>query len=635
MVPNWALFDRASTLMCGIAGSFTYADGPGAPRHEELRRLSAALTVRGPDASGYWETQDGRLRFAHRRLAIIDLSASGNQPFVDAECGNVLVFNGEIYNFCELRRELIKSGHTFQSDGDSEVILKGYREWGEGVLVRLRGMFAFALWDTHERRLLLSRDPYGIKPLYYVDRGGCFAFASQVRPLREHVLQSREPDPAGIVGFLLMGSVPEPRTMQAGIRAVPAGTVLSVSAQGVSLPRPFASVGGVWAMAAKHPEKLDADAFAERVRSAVAASVAAHRVADVPVGAFLSAGIDSGALVGFMAENPSAVLQTMTLGFEDFRGGAQDEVTQAEAMACRYGTTHQTAWIDDSEVMADLPRVLEDMDQPSVDGVNTWLVSKHAARLGLKVVVSGVGGDELFGGYRHFTDLPRWRDRLQRAAKIPGLLPLAASAAHWAHRFGWVHAKAEGLARLGKNLSGLYLVRRGLFMPWELSQFLDDDLLREGLAALKPPDFLPMQSYGETGRDYATIAALEAGSYLRNQLLRDSDWASMAHSLELRTPLVDYQLLQELAPILAAPRPVGMEGKRALALAPRPVLPDTVLNRPKSGFALPMDRWITRTEALAKWRQQPFLDRKGTPWARRMAYALLANQFPDAIKVPG
>ncbi len=618
--------------MCGITGLFSFSVGRGFPSRDLLNRLSASLIARGPDSFGYWEAQDGSVMLAHRRLAIIDLTAAGNQPFVDSHSENVLVFNGEIYNFRELRRNLEAAGHVFISDGDSEVILKGYREWGEAMVPRLRGMFAFALWDARDRRLLLARDPYGIKPLYYVDRGGCLTFASQVRPLRKHVATRSEPDPAGIVGFLLMGSVPEPWTMYAGIRAVPAGSMLSVSAQGVSLPKTFASVGRVWAMAAEHPKKLDADGFAERVRSAMAASVTAHCVADVPVGAFLSAGVDSGALVGLMAEDPASVLRTMTLGVGEFRGGAQDEVTLAEAMARRYGTAHETVWIDDAEVMSDLPRVLADMDQPSVDGVNTWLVSKYAARSGLKVVVSGVGGDELFGGYRHFTDLPRWRDRIRMAAKVPGLLPLAASTSHWAHRFGWVHAKAEGLARLGKNLPGLYLVRRGLFMPWELSQFLDDDLLREGLAALKPPDFLREQSSGETGWDYAAIAALEAGSYLRNQLLRDSDWASMAHSLELRTPLVDYQLLQELAPILAAPRPVGMEGKRALALAPRPVLPNTLINRPKSGFALPMDRWITRTEVLTEWRQQPSLDRKGTPWARRMAYALVANQFPRIVK---
>lgn len=616
--------------MCGIAGIVALRAESSLPPSQLLQRLCADMRQRGPDAGGQWSSPDGRVQLGHRRLSILDLSATGNQPMVDEATGCALVFNGEIYNFRELRKQLRTAGHAFRSDGDTEVLLRGYVQWGEGLLLRLRGMYAFGLWDPRQRALWLVRDPYGIKPLYYTGSGGCLTFASQVRPLRDHAQVDLHPDPAGIVGLLLLGSVPEPFTCYRNIRVLPAGHAMWVSAAGGTEPKGYASVTDVWRQAALAPEVLRESALNDRVRAPMRASVSAHQVADVPVGAFLSAGIDSGSLVGLMAEERTQPLRTVTLGFNSFRATAQDETVQAEQLAERYGTQHETIWISDRSAEADLPRALADMDQPSIDGFNTWLVSKHTAALGLKVVVSGVGGDELFGGYSHFSDLPRWHRRLKTLAAFPAALSSLSAVARLAHHFGLVHAKAVGLARLGPDLPGLYLVRRGLFMPWELPQVLNGDLVREGLAALQPPQYLQRALGGGLGNDYATIAALEASFYLRNQLLRDSDWASMAHSLELRTPLVDFQLLRELAPVLVQ-RDAGLSGKRPLALAPNPVLSDQVIDRPKSGFALPMDRWVDRSEALTHWRGHRHLNRPSVPWARRMAYSLLARQLPDAV----
>jgi asparagine synthase (glutamine-hydrolysing) len=611
--------------MCGIAGIFSYRGGADPADGERLSRLSQAMRRRGPDGEGAWTSPDGLVRFAHRRLAIIDLSPAGNQPMLDTDSGCTLVFNGEIYNFRALRDELLRAGYPFRSESDSEVILKGYLHWGEGLVQRLRGMFAFALWDPAKRGLWLARDPYGIKPLYYSDQAGRFVFASQVKPLRAILETDTRPEPASVVGFLLLGSVPEPYTISRAIRALPAGHVLWVTERGAGQPTDYASVGDIWCAAARRPERLGSEALLERVRAAVTDSVRAHQVADVAVGAFLSAGIDSGALVGLMAEDRTTPLQTVTLGFSRFRGTGLDEVAHAEQIATRSGAQQHTVWISDAEAAADLPRALADMDQPSVDGFNTWLVSKHTAALGLKVVVSGVGGDELFGGYAHFAQLPIWRRRLQRLSQVPGLLALLAGGLGLASRFGWVHAKAAALSRLGPDLAGLYLVRRGLFMPWELPSLLDVELVREGLSALQPPRFLRADLGADCEDDYATIAALEAANYLRNQLLRDSDWASMAHSLELRTPLVDFSLLRKLAPVLVAPRPPGLPGKRALALTPRPALPDVVIDRPKSGFFLPMGEWLEQTPLLERWRRIPQLNQPGCHWSRRMAYALAAE----------
>jgi asparagine synthase (glutamine-hydrolysing) len=615
--------------MCGIAGFFSYNSNAPAPSVERLERLCKSMYRRGPDAKGQWSSMEGRVLLGHRRLSILDLSENANQPMVDEVSGCALVFNGEIYNFRELRIELEQRGYSFRSEGDSEVLLKGYIHWGEDVLGKLRGMFAFALWDPVKRGLCLARDPYGIKPLYYADHAGCFAFASQVKPLRAHVEADNDPDPAGVVGFMLLGSMPEPYTCYRGIRSISAGHSVWVSAEGVSSVRPYASVTDVWCSAAQVPERLDETALLKRVRVAMKGSVAAHQVADVPVGAFLSAGIDSGAIVGLMAEHRSAPLQTTTLGFERFRGTALDEVAHAERLASCYGSQQQTVWITDQEAEADFSEMLADMDQPSIDGFNTWLVSKHTAARGLKVVVSGVGGDELFGGYTNFTRLPRWHRRIKQLGAFPGLLPLLSGSARIASRCGLVHAKAEGLTRLGRNLTGLYLVQRGLFMPWELPQFLDGDLLREGLLELQSPMFSNHAMGDLPTVDYAAIAALEASCYLRNQLLRDSDWASMAHSLELRTPLVDFQLLCDLAPVLVH-RPAGLPGKRPLALAPDPPLPEEVIRRRKSGFSLPMDRWMERSDVLSGWRGNRHLRKAGIFWTRRMAYSLMATTFPEA-----
>ncbi|MGY6214053.1 asparagine synthase (glutamine-hydrolyzing) [Methylolobus aquaticus] len=611
--------------MCAIAGVFQYRAGSVGSAIERVVSICDAMQTRGPDGAGLWVSPEGNAVLGHRRLAILDLTEAGNQPMVDFFNERVLVFNGEIYNFRELRNELEEKGHCFRSDSDTEVILVGYREWGEGLLPRLRGMFAFAMWDGEVRSLLLARDPYGIKPLYFTDQGGRFAFCSQVRPLRDHIAIDDSPDPTALVGFMLLGSIPEPRTALRAIRALPAGHSLWVTESGSGATREYCSVVDIWRSAAEFPRLVPADALLDQVRAAVRNSVTAHQVSDVPVGAFLSAGIDSGALVGLMAEGRTMPLQTVTLGFSEFRGTSEDEVGYAERLASHYGTAHRTVWISDAEAVGAFPRALTDMDQPSIDGFNTWLVSKHTAKLGLKVVVSGVGGDELFGGYAHFAELPVWRRRLQMVGRVPGLARLLCVGARLGHRFGWVPVKAEGLARTGPDLAGLYLVRRGLFMPWELPALLDGDLLREGLADLPPPFFVRETLGSWPGGEYAAIAALEASFYLRNQLLRDSDWASMAHSLELRTPLVDIQLLRDLAPVLAAPRPPGLPGKRSLALAPRPALPAEVIDRPKSGFSLPMDRWLAQTQLLDAWRRVPLLTRPGCHWSRRMAYGLVAE----------
>jgi asparagine synthase (glutamine-hydrolysing) len=611
--------------MCGIGGLFSYNGVPRSCDQSGLRQLSMALRQRGPDAAGAWNSDDHLVHLVHRRLAIIDISPASNQPMVDMESGCVLVFNGEIYNYSGLRDELISLGHRFYTTSDSEVLLRGYLEWDEALLPRLRGMFAFALWDPSKRSLLLARDPYGIKPLYFCDQGGRVAFASQVKALQASFCLASSPEPAAVVGLMLMGSVPDPFTIYQDILALPAGHSLWVNGRGAGVPRSFSSVVDIWVEAAMNPQPLSDESLLSLVRSAVADSVRVHQVGDVPIGAFLSAGIDSGSLVGLLAMGRSSELQTHTLVFSRFRNGPADESLLAEQVAAQYGCKHTTHVISDIQAIDDLPQALVAMDQPSVDGFNTWLICKYAAAHGLKVVISGIGGDELFGGYDHFTSLPRWEQSLQLLSALPGALTLLSTSLRLGSRLRLVNTKAAALCRLGPGLAGLYLVRRGLFMPWELPALLDPDLVRQGLSSLQPPAFLEAGLSAIGTNPHARIAVLESTNYLRNQLLRDSDWASMNHSLELRTPLVDIQLLRDLAPALAAPRASCMKLKHALAHAPDCPLPRALLNRPKSGFSLPMGHWLEHSTILNHWRQVPSLKHPRCHWARRMAYSLAVD----------
>jgi asparagine synthase (glutamine-hydrolysing) len=362
---------------------------------------------------------DRRCGLGHRRLSIIDLSDRASQPMTSEDGRFVVVFNGEIYNYPQLRTELEADGTHFCTTSDTEVLLHLYARHGAAMVHRLRGMFAFAIWDQVRRRLFLARDPYGIKPLYTANDGWTFRFASQVKALVAGGNLSRDFEPAGVVGFHLFGSVPEPFTLYRDIRSLPAGHTQWVDAAGPCEPKPFSNLAEVLAKGAAN--SVSAAQIPERVRDGVLDSVRAHLLADVEVGVFLSAGVDSGALLGCMRDAGYREVRAITLAFEEFNGTSEDEAPLADQVCKRYGARHVVRHLSQQEFVEDLPAILEAMDQPSIDGVNTWFVSKAAKEAGLKVVVSGLGGDELLGGYPSFADVPRWRRRYGALARVPGL----------------------------------------------------------------------------------------------------------------------------------------------------------------------------------------------------------------------
>lgn len=501
----------------------------------------------------------------------------------DPHSGNWIVFNGEIYNHHALRAELLRDGIATRSLSDTEVLLKLYAQKGPAMLSQLRGMFAMAIWDERKQHLFLARDVYGIKPLYIADDGHSLRFASQVKALLQGKVDSR-PEPAGHAGFLLWGSVPEPYTLYRGIRAFPPGHWMTVGHEHSSRPVQFDSLSQ---RIVKLPSASaqDSTEALHQIAAAVRDSVAAHMVADVPVGVFLSAGLDSTMLAACAAKQGE--LRSVTLGFDEYTNTEYDEAKLASVVAGHLGAQHTLHRIAAADFANDRAHMLQAMDQPSIDGINTWFVAKAAAQQGLKVALSGIGGDELFGSYPSFSQVPKLFNAMQRFNAMPrlsrtvrrglssvsGLLP---------------SPKYAGVLEYGGTLGGAYLLRRALHMPWEIATLMDPDMAAEGLQRLDTLLALAECKQGIESERLA-ITALESQWFMRNQLLRDADWAGMAHSLEIRVPFVDTQLLDRFIEI---PSLSPSQEKAMIARTVAPELPEAILNRPKTGFSVPIHQWL-------------------------------------------
>jgi asparagine synthase (glutamine-hydrolysing) len=530
-----------------------------------------------------------------------------------------ITFNGEIYNYSALRKDLQAKGHVFRSHSDTEVLLHLYAQKGEAMVHELRGMFAFGLWDAEKSALLLARDHYGIKPLYYSDDGRSVRFASQVKALLGGGKISREQDCAGWLGFYLFGSVPEPYTTYEAIRSIPAGAIMWIDSRGPAAPQRYFSIARVYCAAEQAPQRSREGEVQAHIREALLDSVRHHLVADVPVGAFLSAGVDSGALVGLVRDAGHEDIQTITLAFDEFRGRPDDESAFAKEVAARYGTRHTTRIVTEQEFRHDLPKIFHAMDQPTIDGINTWFVSKAAREQGLKVVISGLGGDEIFGGYPSFHQIPR----SVRLLAIPSRLPLASTAYRTIvdrlnRHSPWFSPKTAGLMTYGGTYPGAYLLRRGLFMPWELEQMMKPDVAAEGLRRLQPLAHIAEALRPAPRTDFGKVAVLESSLYMQNQLLRDTDWASMAHSLEVRVPLVDHVLLKSLSGVMPYSK-LG-SGKQWLAASPRRRLPEQILLRSKTGFLTPIQSWISGSNLPDERQSQRLLH---SHWSRRWALEVI------------
>jgi asparagine synthase (glutamine-hydrolysing) len=560
--------------MCGICGVVA-GEREGAPDLEAVARMSGRLVHRGPDDDGFFS--EGPVALAARRLSIIDL-AGGHQPIAGEDGNAVVVQNGEIYNYRELKAELAGRGHSFATDCDTEVLAHGYEEWGDSFVERLRGMFAIALWDKRRRRLLLARDRFGIKPLYYREEGDAFSFASELKALLEQPGFSREIDPRAVAAYLAFNSIPAPLTIFKQARKLPPGHVLICDGGGVELrryarpgPPPSGEVRGG-----------SAEDLAAELRDVLDDSVRAHLVADVPVGVLLSGGVDSGGLAALASAHVDEPLRTFSIGFEE---QGFDELSRARLVAERYGTDHHELVLRPDAVEL-LPKLVEAFDEPFGDSsaLPTYLVSELAVGE-VKVALSGEGGDELFGGYYTYVAdlLARRVGRLAALAR-----PLAEALPSRTERVGFDY-KAKRFARA----AALPPLERHHGWKEIFSAQARAELAGPGAAGWDPLD-LYRSRYAETegASPLARMQDVDLGIYLVDDLLVKTDRLSMAHSLELRVPFLDPKVADFAFSLPTSLKVRGLSKKRLLRRALEPLLPREIVHGRKQGFSIPIASWL-------------------------------------------
>jgi len=562
--------------MCGIAGWFGSPTGDGAGDVDLLDRMAARLVHRGPDAGG--REIRGDAHFAHRRLSIIDLEAS-LQPMVSTDGGTVLTYNGELYNYRELRDELEGLGHTFRTAGDTEVVLEAYRAWGDDCLGRLRGMFAFAVYDAGKNRVLLARDHLGVKPLYYSFTGGTLVFASELKALIEHPAVGREIDLEAVSLYLESQYVPSPRTIWQSAAKLPPACFLVLEAGGE--PR----VGRYWrpSYATKHTF-ADEDEAVDALQDALRNSVKSMLMSDVPLGAFLSGGVDSSTLVAMMAEERDGDVDTFNLGFRGDHGLSEHDI--AADVAKRLGVRHRPLMIEPEDVLGELERSFAVYDEPFGDqaALPTLLLSR-LTREHVTVVLSGEGGDEVHGGYRAY----------ERRLRASGALD-------------WIHFKGSPVPPLFRSLPGalrrgriarVLAHRPGRRYASQSRQFREETQGRFYTPAFREARQEVMRDYGERFHDECDatglvdrLLAVDTQLWLPDDLLTKVDRATMAYSLEARVPHLDHEVVEFCAalPVDLKVRPGAT--KYLLKKVAERYLPAEVVHRRKQGFAMPLDPWL-------------------------------------------
>ncbi|MDB9467015.1 asparagine synthase (glutamine-hydrolyzing) [Dolichospermum circinale] len=645
--------------MCGIAGLIKLNTDDGS-LEAKIEKMQTSLKHRGPDDAGIYISTDKQAALAHTRLSILDLSAAGHQPMSTTDNRYHITFNGEIYNFQELRENLISQGEKFHSQTDTEVILKLYQKIGFDCVQHLRGMFAFAIWDDLEKTCFLARDPLGIKPLYYYQLGTTLVFASELRAVLASGLPAINMSVEGLYGYLTTGSVPEPYTLIADIHCLSAGNWLYWH-NGNTTKKQYWQINFT-------PEAISPPEAQEIVRKALLDSIQHHFISDVPVGIFLSGGIDSTTILALATQTQQSQLSTYSIAFAE---SEFNEGELAEKIANHFGAKHTEYQVTSSFAKSILPDFLAAIDQPSIDGFNTFCVSKVAHDNGMKVVLSGLGGDEIFGGYKSFQKVPQmvaWSKNLNRLPFLRTGLGLGLE--RWENslkikRLGDFLKQPPSFASAYNTFRGIFSHQEACLIINQLSISIpilpplvppyqggkpESESSSVPLVAFQegkpestpilPPLVPPYQGgkpesesssvpllrgglgWGSTPED--EVSFLELSGYMRNQLLRDSDIMSMNWGLELRVPFVDKTLLGTVAPIPSNIRLA--QGKKLLTQAITEI-PDWVINRPKKGFSFPFESWMNSEfgdyfhNVHQNLNIPPNIPLK--PWYRRWSLAIL------------
>lgn len=557
--------------MCRIAGIITNRLQP-----EEItgkvKIMCHALQHGGPDDEGIFLNNEKKLAFGHRRLSIIDLSKNGHQPMADTGQKAWITFNGEIYNYLQLKKELVVAGAKFHSNTDTEVIIQAYLHWGIAAFAKLRGMFAFALYDVEKDLTYLVRDTTGIKPLYYHVENQQLSFASEVKALKAAGI-ANEPEQGWQVRFLAYGHIPEPYTTLKNVLSLAKGHFLCWDNKNSHFTtKPYSSPAAITYITTQQEAQA-------QIQQVLKAAVERQLIADAPIGVFLSGGIDS-SLLTLLADNQKhAQLKTISIFFDE---KAYDESAYQNLIFEQIQGDKFTHLIKQQDFEASFLQIIESMDMPTTDGINTWFISKYARHDGLKAVLSGVGGDELFGGYPSFNRVPY----LKYLKKLPSAL-FSSAAPYVADHY----KKIEYLAH--NHPLADYLLLRGLFAPTAIAKILNADVQQVDEILFNHLPAAPLMSYD---KEYASW--MENNLYMQNQLLRDTDVMSMSHGLEVRVPFLDedfQDLTMRIAPqIRFAKNPA----KKLLIDSFKEILPNAIWNRPKMGFTFPLQQWMQQYKAI-------------------------------------
>ncbi|MFN0033307.1 MAG: asparagine synthase (glutamine-hydrolyzing) [Flavobacteriales bacterium] len=560
--------------MCGIAGSYNFQSKEKA--HALVQSMCNAISHRGPDAQGVW--QNNMTTLGHRRLSIIDTSVAGNQPFFSADKKLVIAFNGEIYNYLELKKEL-SAEFQFTTSTDTEVMMAAYKKWGIDCVQRFFGMFGFALWDDDLQRLYVVRDRLGIKPIYYFEKNNALFFSSEIRALLQTGEIEKRIGSQALTDYLRYQTVHAPNTIIDGIKMLMPGYIMQLDAAGMSLSEYWSLQGN----ASKEARHHDTTMVKNQVHDLLQSSVELRMRADVPFGAFLSGGIDSSAVVGLMSRMSAHRIKTFAVTFHEKQF---DESLYSSMIAKKFNTDHTEIRLHATDFLKLVPAALQAMDHPSGDGPNTYVVSKVTRERGVKMALSGLGGDEVFAGYDVFKRMKTlerrmWMNlapRFMRAATGKLLLGMKPSVSS--------EKIAMSLASARMDFAHLYPIVRQLF-----GEEIVQSLIRDTTKHINPVSHITMQLQHADLEMLSKVSVAEMSTYMQNILLRDADQMSMAHALEVRVPFLDHRLVEYVLGVTDAVK-YPHTPKQLLVDSLCDLLPREIIDRPKMGFTFPWEVWL-------------------------------------------
>ena len=571
--------------MCGISGIYKFSKSD-VDSKKIVKKIIKLQNSRGPDGNELWISNCKKITFGHNRLSIIDLSINASQPFISNDKKFIITFNGEIYNYKDIKKELIQKKILFKSNSDTEVIIEAYKYWGLESFKKLRGMFSFAIWDDQKQKLILARDPLGIKPLYYIQNNNVIYFASQIKSLLSIDDIQFKKSEAGLVSYYLWGNVQDPFTLYDNIKSIEKGTAKIINHNGSEEIYIFNNLKDLFLNSETINFKNNMDEM-NYLKMVIDESVKAHQVSDVPVDFLLSSGIDSSVLVASINEKDKENCSSITLDFNI--KNENNENFLASKTANKNNILHKIKKLKSDEVHFIIEEFFKNMDSPTNDGLNNYIISYLAKKDNTKVLISGVGGDELFSGYPSFKRIPLMNNILKYFPdinfindlfqnKIPNTLKKK------------INTKYLNIIKYGKKVNTAFLLQRSLFLPDELNDFLQPNIFRKGLEELNTLDNIN-QDIKDIKDKRLSIMYLEIKYYLCSKLLRDIDWTSMSHSVEMRTPFVDIFLYQKLIPLIKSNPKIN---KLNLLNCFKDNLPKELFKRKKTGFEIPHKHYLEK-----------------------------------------